>query len=274
MEGKNIYKTTDCIEVMEQPQTDTIEEWDYAVPNRELKEIERKRFPATMEYWYPKLSDISSVKTPQTEWVNLETSIIEEGTVHEMTSATYDIEELRGAVQRVGTPAFIRTDMSSNIKDSTNIKITSVNTLELQQCAGSVIKFNRNWVETPFSSLVIREWLDIENYFTVWDGKKAGLEVRFFTSGSAVESWCFDWDKSEISPDQKDWEDRYDHSKQIVQNNISSVLSQAKKVANKFADYGTGSWSVDFVRTTDGEWYCTDMAPRNQSQVCHEPFEL
>lgn len=259
---------------MEQPTTETIEEWNYAVPNRELKEPERRRFHATMEYWYPKLSAIPEVQTPQTEWVNLETSIIEEGTVHEMTSATYDIEELREAVRRVGTPAFIRTDMTSNIKDSSNIKITSLKTVELEKCAGSVIKFNRNWAEVPFSSLVIREWLDIENYFTVWDGKKAGIEVRFFTSGSAVESWCFDWDKSEISPDQTNWEDKYTQSKQIVQENISSVLPQAQKVADTFAEYGTGSWSVDFVRTTDGEWYCTDMAPRNQSQVCHEPVEL
>jgi len=259
---------------MDQPTTRTIDEWDYAVPDRKLTDSEKKRFSGTMEYWYPPLSKISNVKTPQTEWVNLKTVKIEPGTIHEMTSATYDMEELREAVKRIGLPAFIRTDMTSSIKESDTMKIESLSQTELQKCAGQAIKYNRNWAEVPFSSLVVREWLDIEHYFTVWGGKKVGVEIRFFTSGSTVESWCFDWNPEEIRPDTNNWKEDYQKTKDIAKENVEEVLPKAQAVANKFKDYGTGSWSVDFVRTTNGEWYCTDMAPRKQSQVCHEPFTL
>jgi hypothetical protein len=255
---------------MDEPQTRTREEWDPVFP-KELTEVDRKRFPGTMELWYPELKTLAGVNTPRTAWVNLERHIIEEGTVHEMTSGTYNVEELRAAVKQVGgPPAFIRTDMSTNIKDSDGMKITSIDTPELESSAGSIIQYNRSWAEVPVSSLVVREWLDIEHFFTAWDGKKIGVEVRFFSEGSSLEGWCFDWDPSELQPDNSNWKELYDKTESIAEEHISEITDQAQTVANHFSSIGTGSWSIDFVRTVDGTWYCTDMAPRNQSQVAQK----
>lgn len=256
---------------MDAPEIQSVSEISPVTPAW-INEAEKKRYPASMEFWYPRLKEVAEITTPKTEWVSLEPSVIEEGTIHEHHWASFDEEELRNAVIAVGgPPAFLRTDQASDIYNmEQSSKIRSLSTKEIKSSAGGVIGFNATKAELPFCSFAIREWLDIESYFTAWSGKKIGVELRFFISDGTVESWCFDWPKNQIQPDTDDWEQKYEKTKEVAESYANDVLPLAQKVAKRFANVSTGKWSVDFVLTTSGEWYCTDMAPKQMSQVANE----
>lgn len=240
-----------------------------------VNDAESERYVASMEFWYPRLKEVD-VRTPNTAWVALEPSIVDEGTIHEHYWAEYDIEELRDAIKAVGgPPAFLRTDMASNIYDmQAASKISSLSNKEIKRSAGGVIGFNTMQAEIPFCSLAVREWLDIQHLFTAWDGKKIGIEIRTFVSDGEVESWCFDWPKGELQPDTEDWEDQYEATMRRAEEQAEEVIPMAQKVAERFDGVGSGAWSVDFVLTEDDVWYCTDMAPKRMSQVSNEPHEV
>lgn len=234
---------------------------------------DENRYLASMEYWYPRLKQVEGVRTPKTEWVELEPDIVEEGTIHEMPWADYELEELRNAVEAVGgPPAFLRTDQASNIYEmEDSSKIRSIEEEELRRSAGGVIGFNITRAEVPVCSLVVREWLEIAHFFTAWGSKKIGVELRFFIDDGSVDSWCFDWPKEQIrEPSSEEWESLYDKTKQKAEERASECLPMAEKVATAFE----GAWSVDFVLTGSGEWYCTDMAPAQMSQKSTELHEV
>ena len=233
-----------------------------------LNQAESERFPASMEFWFPRLQQIDILNLPETSWVSLEPTKIHEGTIHELHWAECDISELRNAVETVGgPPAFIRTDQASDIYNMEDAsKITSLSNKSLQSCVSGVLNFSITKAEVPITSLVVREWLDIVNYFTAWGGKKIGVEIRVFVSDGIVDGWCFDWKKSHIDSNSSDWKSKYEQTKQRANRHANEVAEMAQAVADEFSDVGTGAWSVDFVLTTDEKWYCTDMAPKRMSQ--------
>lgn len=253
---------------MKQPSIQPVENVSPVTPDW-LTNAESERLVASMEFWYPRLQTVDGIQTPETAWVSLEPDVIEEGTIHEHYWANYDANEVREAVKSVGgPPAFLRTDQASDIYDMEySSKIRSLSTKEIETSVGGVIGFNAMRAEVPFSSLAVREWLDIDYFFTAWDGKKVGVEIRTFVSNGEVESWCFDWPRNQLQPDVEGWEELYQKTQTKAEERVSEILPQAQKVAERFEDAGSGEWSVDFVLTTEDGWYCTDMAPKRMSQV-------
>jgi hypothetical protein len=260
---------------MEQPSIKSADDLDPVTPEW-LNDAESERKVASMEFWYPRLESVSGINTPETAWVALEPDVVEEGTIHEHYWARYDTEELRDAVTSVGgPPAFLRTDQTSDIYNmESSSRINSLSTGELEQSAGGVIGFNVTRAEVPFCSLAVREWLEIEHLFTAWNGKKIGVELRFFVSDGSVDGWCFDWPKSQIRPDEESWESKYDETKSMAEKRADAVIPQAQTVAERFKHAGSGAWSVDFVLTENDTWYCTDMAPKRMSQTANEVHEV
>lgn len=252
------------------PEVRPVSELSPATPEW-LNEAERFRYPASMEVWYPRLLEVD-VRTPETVFVELESDMIEEGTIHEMHWASFDTGELQTGVRSVGgPPAFLRSDMASNMYDMENgSRVSSLDADSVEKSANSVIDFNVQRASVPFSSLVVREWLDIKHWFTAWGGKRIGVEIRVFVSDGEVESWCFDW-PPHIDADVEYWMSLYKRTKGCAERRVDEVLPKAERVAERFADVGSGEWSVDFVLTEDDGWYCTDMAPKELSQVETEP---
>lgn len=240
-----------------------------------VNEVDTERYPASMEYWYPRLQQVDEVTTPDTAWVALEPDKIHEGTRDEYYWAEYNIEELRNAVKKVGgPPAFLCTDMASNIYDMETSHITALDDEHLNRAAGGVLNFNVIRAEIPFCSFAVREWLDIKHFFTAWGGKKIGVEIRAFVSNGSVDGWCFDWPKNQLKPDTEGWEDEYERTMNLAESRGEEVIPMAQAVAEQFKNAGTGEWSVDFVLTENDEWYCTDMAPKRMSQVSNDLHEV
>lgn len=232
-----------------------------------LNEAERGRYPASMEFWFPRLLEVDGVKVPDTEWVKLESAVVHEDTIHEMYSAEYDFDELVAAVEEVdGPPAFLRTDMASNGLDYGGACIDSLEEDRVRNIAGDVLHFNISLAEVPFSSLVVREWLDIVSF-----GTEFGVEVRVFVSEGEVNRWGFYWPEDDVECSKE----VYEKTKEIADDRGNEVLDMADRVASRFdiVDVVDG-WSVDFILTEEDDWYCTDMAPASMSMKPDDLFEV
>lgn len=223
-----------------------------------LNEAERGRYPASMEFWFPRLLEVDGINIPETEWVNLEPETVHEGTIHEMYSADYEFDELISAIGSIdGPPAFLRTDMASNGLDYGGACIESLDEEEVRKVTGNVLHFNIALAEVPFSSLVVREWLDIISF-----GTEFGVEVRVFIENGEVDRWGFYWPEDDVDCT----EEIHSKTKRIADERGEGVLGMASRVAERFDEVDViDGWSVDFVLTEDDVWYCTDMAPASMS---------
>jgi len=81
-------------------------------------------------------------------------------------------------------------------------------------------------------------------------------EVRFFIDDGDVK---YHWPRMHKDSFEKETGDLefYNEQVQRIEDNIDQLETYAERVAEQFTPY---AWSVDFVMTTDGEWYLTDMA--------------
>lgn len=242
---------------MNAPDIRSWDEFDPITPEW-LNEKQRGRYPASMEFWYPRLLEVDNLRVPETEWVDLESAKVHEGTIHEMYSADYELEELVNAIETLGgPPVFLRTDMASNGLDYGGACIESLEEEEVREVAGNVLNFNITLAEVPFSSLVVREWIDIISF-----GAEFGVEVRVFVENGEVDRWGFYWPEDDVECSRE----TYERTKRIAEERGPDVLDMANRVADRFDEVDVvDGWSVDFILSSEDNWYCTDMAPANMS---------
>lgn len=247
---------------MEPPEVNPVSSINPVTPDW-LNYAQQSRYPASMEFWYPRLTEVSGLNLPQTEWVSLQASKVDEGTIHEMYSATYDFSEVKSALDSIGIPAFVRTDQASDGRQKGGACIESHTESEIRSTIGAVLDFNITWAEVPFCSLVIQEWIDKQSVSEA----DFGVEVRFFIENGEVLNWGFYWPESDVNINSSD----YSHLQRIAKENITQIIPSVQKIAERFDGVNSSAWSVDFVLSKDTKWYCTDMAPKEMSM---EPENL
>lgn len=234
------------------------------MPTPEEEEHVRKR--ASMRYWWPKLAQCD-VPTPETEVIHIR-DWDAATTFHEGVYQP-DIDPIQEAINTVGgPPAFIRTDQASHKHGMTSAsKVTDTTPDTLAEQVHNLLRHNRlaGFAGLPWRDIVVREWLDLEHAFTAFEGTPIAAEVRVFINNGSVHDSGFYWPADAIThaaqhdptpPD--DWETQLQDLRRETLNKVDSeVIPLAETVAGEFDGY----WSADFARTTDGTWYCIDMAP-------------
>lgn len=114
----------------------------------------------------------------------------------------------------------------------------------------------------PVHGFAFREYLDLDfnptESVTGFNKPSLHPEVRFFIDGDANEVMYW-WPRMHKETFVRETGDESFYCEQVerIDNAIDLLTGYAQDVADVFK---AGSWSVDFVQTTDGDWYCTDMA--------------
>lgn len=114
---------------------------------------------------------------------------------------------------------------------------------------------DRIMAEKPlFSPLAVREYLDLDFYP---DGMETlHPEVRFFIAEGEVLYHFPRVDKKAFA----NATNGLDHYTRVI-SEIDAAVDQLYEWAYQAAqEFDNASWSLDFVMTTDAEWYATDMA--------------
>lgn len=244
----------------------------YKIMDAEEHENEGLYFKTPMSacYWYPILRDLD-VPTPETKLIQFDAGYDEE---EGMPFPKWDTDEVIDAIEDLGgAPAFIRTDHESDkhhMKSASKVPSTEPDIVD--DHIWELIRYNNTsgLVGRPFSTLMIREWLDLEHNYTAFDGTPIAKELRYFVEDGKIDCVHFYWPEDSIKakPGTELPDDWKEHHSDLVDEAIADSVAQplrgyAETVAEAFED--KGAWSVDFAQATDGTWYAIDMAPADVS---------
>lgn len=219
----------------------------------------------SINFWYPPLFH-SGLPVPRTIIVNADIDLLPLTDGHTPKGIGRFMDELRRAIELVGLPAFLRTEMLSNKHDwerscflnSADEKILLEHLSNLVEMS-AIATIDRI---TPCDFFAIREFLPTEPAFTYFNGKMPITnEVRIFVRDGEIVCKHPYW-PAEVFEEVP--------SEQI--SSVRALTPEDEKVTDHMALFVsklfTGYWSVDFLKTKKG-WYCTDMAIGERS--FHQP---
>ncbi len=105
--------------------------------------------------------------------------------------------------------------------------------------------------ELSYSTLVVREWIPIDTIENPVTGESESIEVRCIVDDGEAIDWFTDIRDSEFTREQQEELDTQ------IADEASMIMDISEQAVEQLE---TDSWSVDFIRTTEGNWYLTDMA--------------
>jgi len=204
-----------------------------------------------MSHWYWDVEELD-VPTPETVAVPWE----KDGDgPPEWTTPT-----VMGAIEHVGGEAHVRSDYKSPQMD----RVAShdrghINTVLSELLADHTIR------QIPVGGAIwLREWLELD--FVTFERRTCHPEVRVFIRDGEVVCHHprLEWpDKDRVEPYRAEAHDIIEQAWSDVSDDVDLLWEPEESLntyAERVADEFDGMWSVDFVCTTGGEWYLTDMA--------------
>jgi hypothetical protein len=172
------------------------------------------------------------------------------------------ISEIKSAISKVGTPAFLRTGHLSNKHDwkkscfitkESDIISHVVNLVEMS-CLATMDRV------IPIDFWAVREFIKTEPYFSYFPGDMPiTKERRFFVRNGTIECHHNYWDRKAFKDDID--EKKFKAMADLSEEDKKELSKMALYVGGMFSGY----WSLDFLKGKDGQWYLTDMAIGEQS---------
>jgi len=239
--------------------------------------------PNSMLIWYPKIKDI--LRTPKT--VIVEIPIMKMwGYVNGENNLDKWKPQIEKAVETIGYPLFLRTDLSS-VKHSWQDTCYVASRDKLWNNISRLIdeNFALGMGEVEPSALIFREFLHLKTVFKAFNGMPIAREFRCFGSNGKLDCVHPYWFEDPIYFQWESKEQRDETMKKLDPDNIDALLdvkppepegwrekladisrytSEEGKIFKAYTQVATlalgGSWSVDLCELETGEWYLTDMA--------------
>jgi hypothetical protein len=214
--------------------------------------------PNSALVWLPAIVD-AGLPVPRTEVVPFSPRSLFPILDGEKPEDDFSIDAVQAACQRIGYPAFLRTDLSSAKHDGPRAyRVNSVD--DLWRCVYYTFESNAlKDLADACHALLVREFLTIPSIFTAFSGLPIGREWRIFTNQESVLCEHFYWPEEAF----EGWQGLTDSWKEDLQqlaeqrDGIADLREMALRAAQAV---GQGSWSVDFAQDAEGKWWLIDMA--------------
>lgn len=214
-------------------------------------------------FWLPSLLETDELPVPRTEVIKFMPEDLFPILEDAPPGLSFSIEDVRDAVNRIGTPCFLRTDLASakhcgpsayRINSSANDDLWRT---VFQTFEDNCTKFMQ---EMP-QAFLVREWLTLPAPFTAFDGHPVAREWRLFVENTGVTA-CFYWPRASIErrldAPPTDWETQYRHLARVLEH---AEFQELEAYARRSVDLiGGDEWSVDFAQDANGKWWLIDMA--------------
>lgn len=198
-----------------------------------------------MAYWFPTLREID-VPVPESQPLPLERP--DDG------PPTWDSEFAAEVVENLGGEAFARSGYKSAAIHQSGSYIPN-HGLETVDTTLKELVAQHGMMGLPVGEFLwLREYLDVDH--CAYARAPLVPEVRAFIRDGEVVCHHPRLEGFDLAPGGDELRERAVDA--VERGWERSVETYADRVATAFD--GDGWWSVDFIQTVDGEWYCTDMA--------------
>lgn len=223
----------------------------------------------SMTFWFPILQDIG-IPVPKTIFVHLDPADRRALSDHQAPKGiSRFMNELTEAIKNVGVPAFLRTEFLSDKhawKDTCFINQTSKEYLLrhlIRLAETSELADIERGIQYHF--FAIRQMIPTAPVLTYFAGDMPiTTEIRYFVRNGAIECKHPYWPR-----------EVFEEVEELDYESLTTIdpteQAELDKMANFIGHHFSGLWSIDFLRSKDGQWYCTDMALGERSfHVDHE----
>jgi hypothetical protein len=244
--------------------------------DRELEEAALMRYcrdissPTNFPFWYNPMKD--HVPTPKSEYWHLS---FEEFT--EMLKWAYgdspkwemprSLNVADWVNHNVGFPFFLKTGTFSgkhDWRDTCFVRSAEYITWHIRH-----LYYMSECMNAPATpTIVAREFLECDYWFTAFGGTPITTEVRLFSKeGGQVDSWQHYWSDEALEGRlaDADWavlRDMQEKAKAAIPKLIADTENALRKSGLSYME-----WSVDWLLGSNGNWYMIDMAERQTSYV-------
>jgi hypothetical protein len=177
-------------------------------------------------------------------------------------------EAIRGAADRLGYPAFLRTGQGSG-KHEWRRTCCLGRREDVADHVAVLVEWSEmvDFLGLSTRTWAVREFLDLEHDFTAFEGMPVAREFRtFFRDGEHICTHPY-WPPDSIrDPSRPDWRERLAelNSPKLPGRAIDAGPALGRIVA-RVAPHFDGAWSLDLARSRDGTWYAIDMAEMERS---------
>lgn len=238
-----------------------------------------------LSYWFPKLLD-GGLPVPKTEIVKTNVDLVSLFDGEDPEGWPAFLEEMKGAVRKIGLPCFLRTGQSSGKhRWKHTCHLTDVDLLPWH--IASLVEWSHvvDFFGLAHDVWVVRELLPTKPLCVLpaYGDFPLVPEARCFVSDGKVSCWHPYWPEQAIREgfpyapmepgsqlvDEEAWEARRelpDNFAEIVRSAHDLPANEFLPLAQRVADVfkGDGAWSVDLLPTERG-WFVTDMAEAKKS---------
>ena len=223
--------------------------------------------PTCITHWYPALLDLG-IPTPRTVIVELESGLTEMcyGKQDQATESRIElsIAQITAACDQIGYPCFLRTGLTSGKHDWE--KTCHVpNRDSLPKHIYNIVEYSEmvDIVGLPSNVWAARERLPTAPLFTAFYGKMPiTREFRLFVRDGKRDHIQAYWPPDSIErPSVGNWEELLYVASHIADGELQYLTAQSERIGERLGGY----WSIDWLETKDGQWFCTDLAEGDKS---------
>jgi hypothetical protein len=178
------------------------------------------------------------------------------------------LRRCEAAATEVGYPIFVRTGSMSG-KHAGPMMYRARNLEELAMCVQALVQATLSVDGVPFTSLMLRQWLDLEGGFHAFgplggDGHLIAREFRAFAGPGYETRVDAYWPINAMQfngPEPDGWREILSKQNQLSPAEESHLKAQAEHIVSCL----DGAWSIDFAQGRNGQWYFVDCAPAEMS---------
>lgn len=209
----------------------------------------------SIAFWLPILQN-HDFPIPKTIVINADIELVSILDGKLLKGSERFFSELERAIDIVGLPAFLKTEMLSNKHDwkhscfvigKPGLKNHVRNLIEMSYMA----TIDRR---TDYNFFAVRQFIETENVFNYFPGDMPiTKEVRIFIRDNKIECKHPYW-PAEIF---KDIEPDLIKKIRVLDKKDDETIN---KMGNYIAGIFSGYWSIDLLKAKNGEWICLDMA--------------
>lgn len=220
----------------------------------------------SMLYWLPKLEAAGGIPIPRTRMVRFDNR-----TIWPLVDAkpidAFDLVPHLSAVNEIGMPCFVKSDVSSAKHDGPiAYKVYSCDRLLDVLCRTF---YDNCMKDLDVLAFVFREWIDIEHTFVAFGGHPIGVEWRFFANAERALCHHFYWPIEALRGhvhDQGQWQVKHGLLQVTTKDIELAFLGDlAVSAVRSLGEDPDRAWSVDFARDNSGRWWLIDIAPAEVS---------
>lgn len=217
-----------------------------------------------ISHWFP-IIQAAGIHVPETIIVRAEEELTPWAYGEPPACVNSFAQQVMEAADTIGYPCFLRSGQTS-AKHSWRETCFLADRNEVGPQMYRIAEFAA-MVDLPTTCFAIRKLIPTSPVFTAFHGHMPiTREFRFFVLDGETIHWQPYWPPAAVEegrPSSTRWREQIEVMNRFEGGEYVSLSTQSERIGKQIGGY----WSIDWLQSSDGDWFCTDMAVGDASYM-------